>query len=226
MTLPELVLYWNKADENQETANRIKSVLKKRVDIVYDVLEFNSEGFKICLMDDLTSKYVESLLNLRLKDLDLRTQSLCAKPYVPPLLEGQAAPAEPPPDLNIVEQYWAFQHIMQLLKDSDLLADLKNQMYSQQLIKIIIEFSYFNQKAHGMEDLIEKYNLGLATEQKDPMKASETRVTSDDMLDINLTYGCILSIYKVLQFLKEDEEIVEKREAKDTVNTFMTNLIK
>ena len=115
---------------------------------------------------------------------------------------------------------------MQLLKDSDLLADLKNQMYSQQLIKIIIEFSYFNQKAHGMEDLIEKYNLGLATEQKDPMKASETRVTSDDMLDINLTYGCILSIYKVLQFLKEDEEIVEKREAKDTVNTFMTNLIK
>ena len=77
-----------------------------------------------------------------------------------------------------------------------------------------------------MEDLIEKYNLGLAIEQKDPMKARETRVTSNDMLDINLTYGCILSIYKVLQFLKEDEEIVEKKEAKDNVNTFMANLIK
>ena len=75
-------------------------MLKKRVDIVYDVLEFNSEGFKICLMDDLTSKYVESLLNLRLKDLDLRTQSLCAKPYVP-LVDGQVA--ESPPDMNIVE---------------------------------------------------------------------------------------------------------------------------
>ena len=49
------------------------------------------------------------------------------------------------------------------------------------------------------------------------MSQVETCITSVDMLDINLTYGCILSIHDTLDLIKKDEaEVVSELRDKKT----------
>ena len=56
--------------------------------------------------------------------------------------------------------------------------------------------------------------MQFSVSQEKPVSQSETCITSVDMLDINLTYGCILSIQDTLDLIKKDESEVV-RELRD-----------
>jgi hypothetical protein len=72
-------------------------------------------------------------------------------------------------------------------------------------MKLEIESTYYNHKSHGEEMLIENYRAKIVLEQISPMEAIVTTVKSEDIFNLNLTYGCILSIAKVLTYFKDDK---------------------
>jgi hypothetical protein len=39
------------------------------------------------------------------------------------------------------------------------------------------------------------------------MSEQKVKITSDEVFNLNLTYGCILSLYKVLQYLTDDDDV-------------------
>ena len=49
-------------------------------------------------------------------------------------------------------------------------------------------------------------------EQRTPKTAMVTKVHSTEIFNLNLTYGCILSLIKVLQFIKDSEREKEEEE--------------
>jgi hypothetical protein len=58
-----------------------------------------------------------------------------------------------------------------------------------------MEASYFNHKSFGEEMLIEKYIIEIIMDQKEPTKPNVVSVESKHVFNLNLTYGCILSVY-------------------------------
>ena len=67
--------------------------------------------------------------------------------------------------------------------------------------------SYFNHKSFGEEMLIEKNSLEIVAEQINHSQALYNRIYSKEFFNLNISYGCMLSAYKVLQALIEDEVI-------------------
>ena len=50
-------------------------------------------------------------------------------------------------------------------------------------------------------------------EQRTPKTAMVTKVHSTEIFNLNLTYGCILSLIKVLQFIKDSEREKDEEES-------------
>ena len=65
--------------------------------------------------------------------------------------------------------------------------------YSQ-CLQMNFEVMYFNKKTFCLEPLIEPFRLTFSNAQERPLDTLETQLSSPDMLEINLTYGCIVSI--------------------------------
>lgn len=61
--------------------------------------------------------------------------------------------------------------------------------------------------------LIEEYVITLAMKQNSPVAPLLTSIYSKDIFNLNLTYGCILSIFKTLQFIKDEEKKVLTNES-------------
>ena len=84
-------------------------------------------------------------------------------------------------------------------------------------MKLQFEMNYFNKKTFCQEHLIEPYSMQFTVSQEKPVSQAETCISSVDMLDINLTYGCILSIQDTLDLIKKDEaEVVRELRDKKT----------
>jgi hypothetical protein len=56
------------------------------------------------------------------------------------------------------------------------------------------EVSYYNPKTFGTEALIEPYSFVYQNVQKEPLLTNKYKFKSADMLNVNLTYGCLLSL--------------------------------
>ena len=97
------------------------------------------------------------------------------------------------------------------MKRSGLLSD-RELILTKTKIDILVQASYFNHKSHGEEMLIERYQICLLMEQRTPKTAMVTKVHSTEIFNLNLTYGCILSLIKVLQFIKDSEREKEEEE--------------
>ena len=57
-----------------------------------------------------------------------------------------------------------------------------------------LEIVYFNKKNFVMEPMIEPYKMRFTSSMETPLSTYETCIASDDMLEINLTFGCIASL--------------------------------
>ena len=64
-----------------------------------------------------------------------------------------------------------------------------------------MQIDYYNHKSFNIEPLIENYSIELNVKKAGPTDPKISRITADDLLNINLTYGCIDSIYKTLSTL-------------------------
>ena len=71
---------------------------------------------------------------------------------------------------------------------------LQDLMAYNQGMQMNFEIIYFNKKTFSQEPLIEPYSMVFSCGQEMPLSQMETCMTSPDMLDINLTYGCIISL--------------------------------
>lgn len=105
-----------------------------------------TQGFFICLLDDVTSQYEEPLLQIVFKDLDFTQSSLQS---------NDAA------GLNLVEAGEEYASICQVMKNSGLLSE-RNLWLLKRKIEIFMYASYFNHKSHGEEMLIEQYRIQLS----------------------------------------------------------------
>lgn len=65
--------------------------------------------------------------------------------------------------------------------------------------------------------LIEEYKIDANQTRENPAQALVTKVVSNQLFNLNLTYGCILSLYKVLQFLRDDEKETEEDPEKEEI---------
>jgi hypothetical protein len=92
------------------------------------------------------------------------------------------------------------------MKNSGLLNE-RNLWLLKRKIEIFMYASYFNHKSHGEEMLIEQYRIQLSMNQQNPKLPMVTQIQSKDIFNLNLTYGCILSLIKVLQFIKDNERV-------------------
>lgn len=52
--------------------------------------------------------------------------------------------------------------------------------------------------------MIEPYKLEYSSEQRRPQSLRENRLKSLDMFNVNVTYGCLLSLNKALTEIKEE----------------------
>ena len=60
------------------------------------------------------------------------------------------------------------------------------------------EVTYYNPKTFGSEALIEPYSFNIQWVQKEPLLTNKYKIKSKDMLNVNLTYGCLLSLSRSL----------------------------
>lgn len=72
------------------------------------------------------------------------------------------------------------------------------------MIRLGLEVSNFNHKTLNQEFLLEPYSLTYFTTQEQPLGQRVTKLKSGDMLNVNVTYGCLLSLNKALQEMKEE----------------------
>ena len=68
-----------------------------------------------------------------------------------------------------------------------------------------IQVTYFNQKSVFEEFLIEPFPITYQTLQERPNSQNCIKIISKKTIDINLTYGCALSLYKAMQEIKNDD---------------------
>lgn len=65
-------------------------------------------------------------------------------------------------------------------------------------LKVELLITYFNQKSVYEELLLEPYFITYNTHKKEPNGVDCVNIISQQILNINLTYGCALSLYKAL----------------------------
>ena len=65
-------------------------------------------------------------------------------------------------------------------------------------LKVELLITYFNQKSVYEELLLEPYFITYKTLKTEPNGIECVNIISQHILNINLTYGCALSLYKAL----------------------------
>lgn len=89
-----------------------------------------------------------------------------------------------------------FTEITEMIRKLEL---LKSDIYKNYMfVSLNMNAKYFNHRSYGEEMLIEKFSLYIEMTQDKPLAVNNYVINSRDMLNLNLTYGCTLSLYKAL----------------------------
>ena len=75
-------------------------------------------------------------------------------------------------------------------------------------IDMDLEVIYFNKSNFCLEPLIEPYSMKFSVMQEEPLSQVETCISSEHMMNINLTYGCIVSIQDTIKLIIREEEFM------------------
>ena len=158
---------------------------------------FFNDGLQVGIDDEFTSDYDEYVIGLVAKDFSMKSSYLWA---------------------DLINQFRTSQHferdqevmLKQLLKwwkpDGIEPYPLMSHMVAyDQGINMDFEVIYFNKSTFCLEPLIEPYKMKFSVMQEMPLSQVETCILSDVMMNINLTYGCIVSIQDTLQLIRKEE---------------------
>jgi len=154
-----------------------------------------TDGVKISLLDDFTTQFEESLLAFGAPNLT----------YTSTTFDSGEEDSKFTKERNNTSDIDAFIEILKLRGNSPS-ENVDDYLFSQSELRVKIEAMYFNHKSFGEEFLIEPYSLVMTDSQQSPLKATFSRIYSADMLNINLTYGCITSLDKAMNEIREEEE--------------------
>jgi hypothetical protein len=69
---------------------------------------------------------------------------------------------------------------------------------------LLLEANYFNIDSGSYEPLIEPWTFNAAVLQKTAFSAQEVKLSSDEMLEINMTYGMALAVKRITQKISQD----------------------
>lgn len=72
-----------------------------------------------------------------------------------------------------------------------------------------MDASYFNHKSFGEEMLLEKIDITILKEKFDHFAPMQTKMHSN-FININLSYGCMFSLCKVISALVEEEVDIKR----------------
>ena len=77
-------------------------------------------------------------------------------------------------------------------------------------MEVTLEVSYYNHKSFQIERMLEEYQFECEMSQKDPTSQAMTKLSSTRLFNLNLTYGFVHSMFKVIYDLcPEQPELAE-----------------
>ena len=160
--------------------------------VFYSHLKVSTEGFTVAFDDDLTEYYDGSLISLGATKFGYDDKRLYSGV------------------LN------AFRADSQFNVDRDTATKVlglpRDLQFSKRVMDITFEAMYFNHKSFFKEYLLEPYEFQCLIEQDRPLGENIQTFKSKQILNLNLTYGCIISLYQALQEVKDAEESMARAE--------------
>lgn len=193
MSIEDLI----KQHTSQSSSNQLFNKLISGIDsanrnVWHSKTSFSTQdSFQICLQDDLTALYEDSLLAFVANEIVFDSEGITTDTKSAVKAEKQFNV-----DKERLKRYFA----------EGIAAE---PLCYRQKIMLKFEASNFNHKSLNQEYLIEPYSLKYTALQERPLSQQVMTIVSKEIFNINVTYGFFSSIEKALAEIKE--EIKQRR---------------